>query len=396
MRIPILMLLLTVVLTLGTDTYLYLIAKRRLQSKVPARVQLISAILLYAILIVGLCLPIRSGDQEIFLVKMWLLFGYMTFLAGKIVFVLFDLVASIPKIFGRRRWRAVSLVGGILAVVVFLAMWWGSLINRNEIELIKIELPVKNLPAAFDGYRIVQISDLHVGTYGSDTTFVSHLVKYVNSLEPDMIVFTGDIVNRTSVELTPFVGVLSEMYAPDGVYSILGNHDYGDYYDWPSDSDKTIALKNLVEMQQSMGWKLLLNEHDFVRHGSDSIAVIGVENVGDPPFKVYGDLQGSYPALSDSVTKILLTHNPAHWQMEVSNKKDINIALTLSGHTHAMQIRMFGWSPAVWRYKTWGGLYRDESDEHPLYVNIGTGTVGMPMRLGATPEVTLITLKYAD
>ena len=138
--------------------------------------------------------------------------------------------------------------------------------------------------------------------------------------------------------------------------------------------------------------RLLLNEHDYLRCGHDSIAIIGVENVGDPPFTVYGDLKASYPDLADSKTKLLLTHNPAHWDMEVADNPDINIALALAGHTHAMQTTIFGWSPAALRYRHWGGLYADSRGRSLLYVNIGDGTVGMPMRLGATPEVTLITL----
>ena len=141
-----------------------------------------------------------------------------------------------------------------------------------------------------------------------------------------------------------------------------------------------------------MGWNLLLNEHIMLRHGSDSLAIIGVENVGDPPFKIYGDLNASYPDLSDDVVKILLSHNPVHWDNEIANNDSINIALTLSGHTHAMQTELFGLSPASVRYEKWGGMYEDDSKQHKLYVNIGIGTVAFPMRLGATPEVTSFTL----
>lgn len=392
MRIPILLLLITAIFSLCIDTYIYIVLKKRLRSNAPARIQLVTALILYVILIVGLSLPIRSGNSDLFVVKMWVLFGYMTFIFGKLTFVIFDLLASIPKFFGRRRIRIITFVGGCMGVVLFLAMWWGALINRFNVDLIEIELPVQSLPEEFDNYRIVQISDLHVGTFGSDTAYVSRLVKYINSLEPDAVFFTGDIVNRTSAELIPFVETLSKIESRDGVFSILGNHDYGDYFDWESDKAKVAALDSLIAMQKSMGWNLLLNEHRFIRHGGDSIAVIGVENVGDPPFKVYGDLKASYPDLSDNVTKILLTHNPAHWQMEIADNDKANVALTLAGHTHAMQIELFGWSPAVWRYPTWGGMYKDKSGRHPLYVNIGVGTVGMPMRLGATPEVTLFTL----
>lgn len=390
---PIVLLVVTIVLSIVVDVYIYRAARKRVSSAVPARIQLISSLALYSLLIVGFCLPMRSGDEGLFLAKMWVLFSYVTFIVAKLVFVVFDLIASIPRLFGHRRIRLLSLAGGVLAVITFIAMWWGALVNRLNINTENVTVNVAELPQPFDGYRIVQISDLHVGTFGADTAYVSKVVDYVNSLNPDVVLFTGDIVNRTSDELKPFVGTLSRLECPDGVYSILGNHDYGDYYNWDCESDKKASLDSLVAMQKRMGWRLLLNEYEIIRRDGDSIAVVGVENVGDPPFKVYGDLKASYPDLSDSVTKILLTHNPAHWQMEIADRDDMNVGLTLSGHTHAMQMSAFGWSPAAWRYDNWGELYFDKSGRHPLYVNIGIGTVGMPMRIGATPEVTVITLK---
>ena len=393
MRIPFLFLIVTLLLTLGVDGYIYAIARRRCRSHVPARIQLFSALALYVLVIVGIFLPARGGDPAMLLTKMWVLFGYMTFFVAKVAFVLFDLIGGIPCLFGRKRLPKSGLVAGLIGVAVFLAMWWGALINRFNVQLNEVDVEIAGLPEVFDGYTIAQISDLHVGTYGSDTDFVERLVDYVNSLDADVICFTGDIVNRTTDEIIPFVGPLSKLHAPDGVFSILGNHDYGDYYDWDSEAEKQASLQRLKDIQTDMGWTLLLNEHRFVSHGRDSIAILGVENVGDPPFTVYGDLKASYPNLGDSVSKVLLSHNPAHWDMEVADHKDVNIGLTLSGHTHAMQMTFFGWSPAVFRYLHWGGLYGDKSGDHQLYVNIGDGTVGMPMRLGATPEVTLITLR---
>ena len=206
--------------------------------------------------------------------------------------------------------------------------------------------------------------------------------------------FTGDIVNRRSNELLPHTGALSRITARDGVYSILGNHDYGDYCEWPSAKAKQDNMNLLRSLQKGMGWKLLLNETEWLRRGGDSIAIIGVENIGDPPFHTYGDLAISYPGnLGDTTTKILLSHNPMHWVNDISGHTDKNIALTLAGHTHAMQMELFGWSPAEWRYPTWGGLYTDPEGRQNLYVNIGIGAVGMPMRIGATPEITTITLR---
>ena len=192
------------------------------------------------------------------------------------------------------------------------------------------------------------------------------------------------------------VTALSELQARDGVYAILGNHDYGDYSDWATDDAKEADRRHLRDAIGNMGWRLLLNETEMIRRDGDSIAVIGVENIGDPPFHVYGSLAKAYPDVSDNVSKILLTHNPAHWTDSIADNPDINIPLTLSGHTHAMQMEVGGFSPAVFRYPTWGGLYADKDKKHNLYVNIGIGTVGFPARIGATPEITVITLKKKD
>lgn len=393
MRIPLLFLITVIVLSLLVDGYIYIMVRRRCVSKVPARLQLVSAVLLYMALIVGVSMPRRSGDDGSLLFIMWVLFGYMTFIMPKLVFVVVDAVALLPVLWHGRRWRWLSLTGGVIAIVAFLAMWWGALVNRFRVDVREVDFEFPHLPAAFDGFKIVQISDLHVGTYGDDDRFVRKLVGVINGLHPDAVMFTGDIVNRHSSELIPFVDALSGIEAPYGVFSILGNHDYGDYADWPSEADKAADVAALCAMQESMGWKLLLNQTEFIHSGRDSIAVIGVENIGDPPFRIYGSLHKAYPAVGDSVSKILLSHNPAHWTDSIAGHDDVNIALTLSGHTHAMQIEVAGMSPAALRYATWGGMYGDEAGRHALYVNIGAGTVGMPMRLGATPEITLITLK---
>ena len=279
------------------------------------------------------------------------------------------------------------------------------MVTRNNIDIVNVEFSSPKLPAAFDGYRIVQISDLHTGTWGTDTRFIERLVDSVNAQKPDLILFTGDIVNRQSAELAPFLGVLSRLHARDGVYSVLGNHDYGDYVDWPSAEEKRANLQLLKDWQRQIGWKLLNNSHTQIISEGDTIQLIGVENWGEPPFHQYGHLIEAYPISRDSIFnlndnrfKILMTHNPEHWRMEVS--KISNIDLTLSGHTHAMQtefkIGNWKWSPAVMRYPLWGGMYTTDNPQGEpmsIYVNIGAGEVGMPFRIGATPEVTVITLR---
>ena len=210
-----------------------------------------------------------------------------------------------------------------------------------------------------------------------------------------MVLFTGDIVNRHTSELRPFVSTLSRIKAP--VYSVLGNHDYGDYYHWADATAKEANQQELYTLQREMGWQLLNNESRTLRRGNDSIVVIGVENIGDPPFPVYGDLDAAYPGdLDDPSFKILMSHNPAHWVEDIKDSPDKNIALTLAGHTHAMQVELFGLSPAAFRYDTWAGMYADTDSAHRLYVNIGLGEVGIPARIGATPEITQITLRSGN
>ncbi len=205
--------------------------------------------------------------------------------------------------------------------------------------------------------------------------------------------FTGVIVNRRTKELDPFVGTLSRIKAKDGVFSIMGNHDYGDYMEWENEADKEANIQRLFTLEQKMGWRLLHNKTAMIYRGNDSIAVIGVGNIGDRPFRIYGSLSRAYPEIEDDVTKILLSHNPTHWLDTIKKEQKSNIALTLSGHTHAMQIAIGRVSPAALRYKAWGGLYSSEDKLRNMYVNIGIGTVGIPMRIGATPEITIITLR---
>lgn len=393
MRVPWILVTVSVIAQLLIDLYLFRIAMLRTRKDKLPRLQIGTAVLFLIYLIVTLCLPRRSGPEEILPTIMWLLFGYITVYSAKLLFIVVDLIASIPMLWHRHHIRILSWAGGVMSLCLFGAMWWGALINRYRIQTKEMIIEVSDLPANFNGFRIVQFSDIHVGTYGTDTSFMNKVVERINSLKPDAVFFTGDIVNRRTDELKPFVKTLSGIHAPKGVYSILGNHDYGDYCDWPSPKAKADNMALMDQLQHDMGWQLLRNSTAWIHEGGDSIAVIGVENWGDPPFPQYGDLAKAYPSdIDDASTKILLTHNPVHWVADIENNIAANIALTLSGHTHAMQMEVCGVSPSAWRYVTWGGRYDSTDGKRALYVNIGIGTVAIPMRLGATPEVTLITL----
>lgn len=409
MRIPVIMLILLPVLTILIDLYIWddiHRACRRVASTMRRnlypRIYLWSAVACWIFLAVILSLP-RRGEGNIIPI-MWMIYAFLTLYIPKFIFAVLSLIGRIPLILRHKPVRLGLYLGIPAGICIFAMMWYGAFAGRHKIEVTNVEIDSPRIPQSFDNFRIVQFSDAHVGTWGTDTTFISNLVDTINSLRPDIIVFTGDIVNRHTDELIPFVSTLSRLHAPKGVYAVLGNHDYGDYMDWPTGSKRDENNRKLSDLQTAMGWKALNNSTEFIHAGRDSIALIGVENWGEPPFKQYGDLNKAYSFSSDSTDnvtdgkfKILLSHNPEHWRLEVIEKS--NIDLTLSGHTHAMQflIEILGirWSPAQYRYAQWGGLYQSPRTDIPqrIYVNIGCGEVGMPFRIGATPEVTLITLK---
>lgn len=395
MRLPLVLILPILILDALVDWYICRAVSRRCTRgrRFWLPVSVWSSVALAVLLVVLICLPKRSGSDSELIGIMWVLYAYFSIYVPKYLFVIVDLIGKIPCLFGGRRIKGFGVSGIVIALITFGLMWWGALINRFNLDVNRVDVEIPGLPASLDGFTVAQVSDMHVGSYGADTAFVAKIVRTVNGLHPDLIVFTGDIVNRHTAEIEPFTEVLSRFKAPEGVMSVLGNHDYGDYYMWPDDSAKMADRRLLHRIQRAMGWHLLNNETAEIVRPDGKLAIIGVENIGDPPFPVYGNLDAAYPGdLADDVPKILLSHNPMHWVNDIKDSPDKNIALTLSGHTHAMQIAFGRVSPAVFRYPTWGGMYAD-GDGHILYVNIGTGEVGIPTRIGATPEITLFTLR---
>lgn len=393
MRLPLLAMIIVFIVNIAADAYIYYKLKNKFRSKLPSRLHLILAVLLYLYLIVIIVLPKKSVDNGTLITIMWMLYGYFSIYVPKYIYVIISLIGYIPRLWKSQSVKWFDIVGIVLSLVVFIAMWWGALVTRTEYEVVSVDIEFKDLPQGFDGYRIIQFSDFHVGSYGNDTTFVSKVVDVINEQNADAVFFTGDIVNRQTDELLPYVDILKRIKAKDGVYSILGNHDYGDYKDWPSVEAKDKNNADMRRIQEEMNWRMLNNDYTVLKNRSDSVVLIGVENIGDPPFKRYGDLNKAYGSLNDSVFKIILSHNPSHWEEEIL--PETNIALTLSGHTHAMQIVLdiagHKFSPSALRYKEWGGLY--DQGGRKIYVNTGLGVVAVPMRIGATPEITLITLK---
>ena len=281
-----------------------------------------------------------------------------------------------------------SYIGLAIALFTMAYILFGATVGKEYFQVKEVTLPSEDLPQGFEGFRIVQIADIHTGSWGTDTQAMQQAVDIINAQQPDLIVFTGDLVNNLASELDAFIPVFSQLKAKQGVYSVLGNHDYSTYIQWEHPSQQEEQLESLKQKQAQMGWTLLNNQHIKLYQDKDSIALIGVENSGRPPFPDHARLSEAMQG-TEGMFQILLSHDPSHWRREVLPETDIQ--LTLSGHTHAMQTKFFGFSPARWVYPENEGLYQE--GEQMLYVNIGLGHLLYPMRLGAWPEITLITLK---
>lgn len=286
------------------------------------------------------------------------------------------------------RWgTAIGLI--LLTIGVF---HHGSHHTRYEVEVKAVTIQSARVPKGFEGFRIAHISDLHVNTLNDERgkAFLREAFDSIVAQRPDIICFTGDLVSMESHEAEPFREELRYL-ASHGipVYSILGNHDYADYTG-QAKAWRKADTERLIQLQKDCGWIMLNNSYLDLTRGEDTLRLVGVENIGEPPFSTYGHLRkamGGFDAANDRFT-LLLSHNPTHWRREILPETKVD--LTLSGHTHAMQFRILGWSPVSWRYKEWGGLYA-EGHQH-LYVNTGLGCVGYPGRVGVRPEVTILTL----
>lgn len=393
MRIFLLPLFIALVIGILTDIYIYkqLAKSKRNVSKVAKYSHLVLSLILGAAVVFLAVAPksVFNGHQYAFAIGIYF---YASILTSKVVFVILSLLFRC--IFRGKSHIYAQLAAVIAACGVLCEAMIATFLTRYDVDVNQVTITFDNLPENFDGYRIAQFSDFHVDSYGHDTTFVKKAVDAINAENPDIILFTGDIVSGKADEIKPFLNSLRQLRSPDGTISILGNHDYSDYCTWPDDNAKKADHTKLINYERSIGWDLLLNESRSIHRDNDSIMIIGVENIANPPFVTYGDLKKSYPNLKDGNFKILLSHNPTHWKEEVI--PDSNISLTLSGHTHAMQmvIHLLGkdFSPSSFIYHEWKGLYHSDSQQY-LYVNTGLGCVGMPARFGVKPEITIITLK---
>lgn len=281
-----------------------------------------------------------------------------------------------------------------IAAIPFASVLYGMYQGRYNFKVLRYTLYFEDLPDAFDGYKLSQISDIHSGSF-DNIDKIKYGVDLLNKQESDLVVFTGDLVNNEASEMEPWKEMFSSIKAKDGVYSVLGNHDYGDYKNWSSATEKVENLNMLKNTHSEMGWNLLLNEHRFIEKNGQRLALVGVENWGTGGFKKAGDLEAAGEGLSSKDFKVLLSHDPSHWQ-EIVKNDDKNYHLTLSGHTHGMQFGIeipgwFRWSPVQYRYKNWAGIY----EEFGRYINVnrGFGYLAFPGRVGIWPEISVIELK---
>ncbi len=353
----------------------------------------------------------HKGDAEF---KSYLSVLPLALLAGKMVVVLPLLLEDLTRV---GRWAArgfgssspplsaasrltrsefISRLALGLGLVPVLSILWGMVKGKTDYTVRRVVLRYPNLPASFEGFKILQISDLHTGSFNGNTEPMERAVAMINAQKADLIVMTGDLVNNIATEVEPHIPALAGIRSELPIFSILGNHDYGDYVQWESVEAKRDNLRRLAQNHAKIGWKLLLDESHTIRRGTDELAVLGVQNWSShPQFPKHGKLAQTHAASGNAPFKLLLSHDPSHWEAQVLDYKDID--LTLSGHTHGMQfginLPFFKWSPVKYSYPQWAGLY--ENGRQKLYVNVGLGYLGVPMRAGFLPEITVLELRRA-
>jgi uncharacterized protein len=340
--------------------------------------------------IIGLTFTIIAS--KLFLAFLFLLVDFsrlLTFLSNKI----YSLFSSNPNEFSlesRRKFLTQSALA--LASLPFASFIYGITWGKYNFKVRKHTLHFPNLPQAFEGYKIVHISDIHAGSFDSMED-VKRGIDLINEQQPDLIAFTGDLVNNVAEEIDPYIALFKNLTAKDGVVSCLGNHDYGDYIPWPSEEDKRLNFERLQQKHIDMNFRLLMNTHQTINRDGEHLVIAGVENWGLPPFPQLGDLDKALHQSNNSFT-ILLSHDPTHWD-EKAVPHQRHIDLTLSGHTHGMQFGIeipgIKWSPVKYKYDKWAGIY--ESGKQYLHVNRGFGFLGFPGRVGIWPEITVIELR---
>ncbi|QGY47098.1 metallophosphoesterase [Maribellus comscasis] len=322
---------------------------------------------------------------------------YFYFNAFLFIDLTLKIVLSLFYVLGKvfRSKRVIPFAGLIISISLGITMLWGLSAGKNKIKTTNEKLYFSALPEGFENFKVVHISDIHLGSLKKSNKLLTEVQQKIRDINPDLILFTGDLVNNFSYETEGWNGIFDELNSRGTSFSVLGNHDYGDYTNWKTESLKQDNFDEIVFSNSNLGFQLLRNENKVIYRGTDSIFVVGVENWGHPPFPQYANLERAGKGIPEDAFKILMTHDPAHWETVV--KKNGNYQLTLSGHTHGLQWGMkLGGIPFSLAYltrKNWGGLYQDGNNF--LYVNTGLGTVGIPWRIDMPAEITVFTLKRA-
>lgn len=330
--------------------------------------------------------------------------GFFIFFFGKLLVSVVLLLgvggASVYELFSKpgegvaeSRRLFIQRTSAFIGLVPLGLMSWGIFRTAGNFKVHKVRLALKGLPDAFRGLKIVQISDIHTGSFYS-LSRMEEAVEEIMAQQPDLVVFSGDLVNNRTDESYPYIDILSKIKAPMGVYSTLGNHDYGDYEPWADQEEKAANFRDMLDVHKKLGWQLLMNEHRIFERDGQKIALLGIENWGaNLRFPKYGKMKDAYPGTEDIPVKILISHDPSHWEAEVLNEYP-DISLMMAGHTHGFQFGVeipgIKWSPSQWVYKQWGGLYEDGG--RYLYVNRGLGCIGYMGRVGIRPEITVFEL----
>jgi len=350
-------------------------------------------------------------DPARYLRLIWFNAAFLAFFVFKLVFIVFegleDIKKGFQKLTRKRNYKEplppldsmvsrrdfIRKTGLIVAAFPFLGVLHGVGWGRFRFTVHHTEIKFPNLPESFNGLRVVQLSDAHLGSFYGNADKLEEVVTIIEDIKPDLLLFTGDMVNNFASEMHGWASLWSRLEAPMGKFAILGNHDYGDYSTWSTKALKKANFDSIIRQEEEMGFRVLRNENVAIERNQEHLFLAGVENWGLPPFKQYGDLKKAMNGIPEDGFVILMSHNPDHWVKEVNEKT--NIPLTLSGHTHGFQFGLevgkFKISPVQLIYKYWAGLYK--SDNQYLYVNRGLGYLAFPGRVGIWPEITLIELK---
>ena len=391
MRSGISILLVGLIFVIATDTAFFLLIKKYLHRKAYiigywlTSLPFVAGILTYHLTIKGVRTP---EAYHLFSILIGVLF---LFYAPKLIYIIIGTIAWGTGLLKRSAGNVIRKIAVAGAVISFFVILFGITWGRYNFKVQTTSVCIQELPDSFNGLKIVQLTDIHLGSYGKNYKGIPKLVREVNELQPDLILFTGDMVNNFASEMPHWMAELSKLHAKYGKFAVTGNHDYGDYARWANPEDKKQNMDTFLQQMQEIGFHMLNNTNTPLVLNHDTLYIAGVENWGKPPFPRYGDLAQALQSIGDHPI-ILLSHDPSHWRAEVLNYP---IALTLSGHTHAMQMGIqlgsWEWSPAKYIYPEYDGLYQEDSQY--LYVSRGQGYLGFPGRLGLRPEISEIILK---